>query len=462
MKSNSNNQPSVVSLIDQGFWFFYLLILIAISFANQASHSFVWLMIYSLVFLNAGLYCGFRCLIKKPLYLLFNTRLAIAILIIMLLWLILQCVVPAVSQLDSHLFGANQAAWFSYSSVWSVTPERTQWAVLVQLTMVVLFVMTLALLDRRRRVKQLLYVLILIGTVHALIAVMTKYLGLFVVNKESLDGHFDAARGLFINRNHLAAFITLCLTPMLAIQLKLLMKNQSSSLNAILFKQVFNISFFLLLLAFITIVLSESRGAFLSFLLSLVIYVGFIKKTPRMSIRKNFILMSVTVLMTSIVLLFGQGIIARFTGDALSLGERITQWEITWQAIKYEWFFGYGAGSYELVFQSFRKFSDLRLVVYDQAHNDFLHILLEQGLLGLMLWLSFICVSLQYAIRSYLISNSTLERSVLLSILIAVSALLIQSLVGYQLQIMTIRCYFFVIMAMIFAVPMINNGYIKR
>ena len=459
---NLNHDSPVVNFVDQCFWYFYLLILIVISFVNQASYSVEWLVIYALIFMNAGLYCGFRCLVKKPLYLLFNTRLAIAILTMMLVWLVLQCLVPTSSYLSAHLFGVNQAQWFSYSSVWRVTPEKTQWAVLVQFTMMTLFIMTLALLDRRRRVKQLLYVLILVGAAHALIAVTTKYLDLFLVNKESLDGHFNAARGLFVNRNHLAAFITLCLTSALAIQLKLLMKNQSSSLKATLFKQVFNISFLLLLLAFITLVLSESRGAFLSFMLSLVVYIGFIKKSHRKGIRKTFILMSMTVLMSVVVLLFGQGILARFSGHAFSLGERVTQWEITWQAIKYEWLFGYGVGSYELVFQSFRKFSDLRLVVYDQAHNDFLHIFLEQGLFGLMLWLSFIYVSLRYAIRSYFISHSTLERSVLLSILITVSALLIQSLVDYQLQIMTIRCYFFVIMAMAFAVPMMSSGYIKR
>ena len=207
----TSSKELLVQITDVVFWYIYLTLLILISFANQHPHEVVWLSLYAVIFFHAGAYFAFRCLRCKPVELYDSARVVIFLLAAMVLWLILQCLIPMTSYIEVLLFGENKPEWFNYSGVWSITPERTQWAVLKAFVILILFVVTLALIDRRRRVKELVFTLLCVGAVHAVLAIFAKYSGIYFVDKVSLDGHFEAARGLFVNRNHLAAFSTLCL-----------------------------------------------------------------------------------------------------------------------------------------------------------------------------------------------------------------------------------------------------------
>ena len=229
-----------------------------------------------------------------------------------------------------------------------------------------------------------------------------------------------------------------------------------SGLNFFL-KQIIKVSTFAFILVAVALFLSESRGAFLAFFASFILCVGLLLRNEMFRIQRWYFLFFVVFALVSLSLFFGDGMVDRFKNDALNIGERQTQWLITWQAIKQQFWFGYGAGSYELVFQTFREYADLRAAVYDQAHNDYLHIFLEQGLIGLLLWLGFIAFVIRYIVLNYLQSKSTLISSTLLAGLIVITAILVQSLVDYPLQIMSIRCYFFVIVALLIAVPHIKH-----
>ena len=185
-----------VRITDALFWYAYLALLVLISFANQHPYSTVWLTLYATIFLHAGTYFVFRCMRCKPVESYYSARVVIFLLAAMVLWLTLQCLIPMTSYIEVHLFGENKPEWFNYSGVWSITPERTQWAVLTALVILALFVVTLALIDRRRRVKELVFTLLCVVVVHAGLAIFAKYSGVYFIDKVSLDGHFDAARGL--------------------------------------------------------------------------------------------------------------------------------------------------------------------------------------------------------------------------------------------------------------------------
>ena len=135
------------------------------------------------------------------------------------------------------------------------------------------------------------------------------------------------------------------------------------------------------------------------------------------------------------------------------MGERTIQWQITLSAILQVPISGYGGGSYGTVFQVFREYSELREVIFNQSHNEYLHICLEQGLIGLTLWLLLISIVFRSALRSLSRTSSSLTKSVLLSSILVLAAALMQATVDFNLQIVNIRIYFFAIMAMIFAVP---------
>ena len=144
------------------------------------------------------------------------------------------------------------------------------------------------------------------------------------------------------------------------------------------------------------------------------------------------------------------------------LGERTSQWQITLQAIGSAPITGYGAGSYAQVFQSVRGLEDLRQVVYNQAHNQYLHLWLEQGLIGLLLWLSLAWLALKSAHKFILRSKSTLEKSVLIAAFVVILSGLIQALVDFNLQITSIQLYFFLWMALIYVTPDLHSRHSRN
>ena len=452
----------VTTYVRQLFWYAYLLMLAFISFANTPINSTLWVTIYAFLFLYAGLYCGFISFFDRTRFKgIHASRFALFWLVLMLLWMCLQQVIEGDSYLKELVFDHSISAdWFRYKGLLSVAPERASWVILGNTAVVTLFVLTLLLLDTRRRVRELMWLLLFVGLIHASIDIFAKYAGLYFVDKVALDGHFRAARGVFVNRNHLAAFIILCLCPAVVLQTRLLIKNKVDSVQDFFFKQIIQWSFLFFLVGFTCVFLAESRAAILSLpgCIGFYFFVLFRRaKVVNSSVKHHYLTFGLIGLSIIIVLWLGQGMIQRFLVDGLAIGERSLQWSITLQAIKHEFFIGYGVGSYELVFQTFRGYADLRAAIYDQAHNDYLHILLEQGFIGIFIWFSFIVSVFCYAAKNYIKTKSSLTCAILFSGLIVVSAVLLQSLVSYPLQIMTIRSYFFVIIALIFAVPTVRH-----
>ncbi|MFT6006327.1 MAG: hypothetical protein ACI9SX_001301 [Pseudoalteromonas tetraodonis] len=112
-----------------------------------------------------------------------------------------------------------------------MVPELTKWMFLSSIFELVLFLIALCLIDTRLRLKQLLVLLMLVGLVHCTIAIVAKFGNLYLVDVKQLDGHFDAARGFFINRTHLAAFRSLTLIGAMSFQMRILIRNSSKSTN---------------------------------------------------------------------------------------------------------------------------------------------------------------------------------------------------------------------------------------
>lgn len=457
----SPRMSAVIKGVNYLVWYGYLVWLFLVSFANQPYQSRVWLFASGVLYALFSLYLCLNLFSQKKRWrALTQAKLPIALIAMMVGWLLLQLLLPISSPFDDFIFGSGaQPDWFVPQSTASIVPERTKWLLLSQLMISVLFVFTLCLLDRRQRVKELVFTLLFVGLVHTLVAVFAKYSGLYLVDKVSLDGHFDAARGMFVNRNHFAAFVSLCLISVIAMQVKLLMINTISCMSDLLYKQFIRISFLLLMVGLSAIFLSESRGAFLAFFVSLCITLSMFGNTKKLNIKRHYVITIMAVLVVILSLFFGHGMFERFVGDGLMLGERSEQWSITYAAIKNSSWLGYGGGSYELVFQAYRQYTDLRVVVYDQAHNDYLHIFLEQGVVGLLIWLSFLVCIIRSVIREYGRSKSTLTLSIIFSGSVVILAVLIQSFVDYPLQIITIRSYFFVIIGLLLSVPYVRHNH---
>ena len=458
----------LIKLFDGAIWCAYLLLLVMVSFVNDLYSSQEWLMVSSCVYALCGLFilsalnggqCNWRGVVQA--------KYALVILGAMVALLYLQVVLPFDKHLDillleEPLFKASTPTWFDPAARWSVVPIKTLWLLKSELVMLAIFALSIALVSSRRRLKQLVFLILIIGLIHSCVGIFAAHGGMLLVDVKQLDGHYDAARAWFINRNHFAAFVSLCMLGVLVFQLKALMNGGGALTRPVIIKQILSyklVYHLALACGLVALVLSQSRAGFLALLMSMFFVLSWVGRdlVPTMlAFRKRTLLLPMTVLVMVIVAYFGSDLLARFSQDAL-LGERIEQWQVTWNAIKKAWLLGYGGNSYADVFQVFRGYQDFRQVLFNQAHNDYLHIWLEQGLIGLCLWLALVTLVLRAAYAHISMSKSTLVTATLLATLIVLLAALSQSFVDFNLQILNIRYYFFVIMSLAFSVPTIRQ-----
>jgi len=457
----------LVAKLDTLHWALYLFILVGVSFINQPYMADQWLKLSTLLYAFSASYClslmfGGRCN-KAAMY---AARYAITLCVLMLCWLFLQTVLPLNNDLFARVYGSSPVLiWFEPEQVWSVVPDKTRGLLLSNLAVFTLFILSICLVDSRLRLRQLLFTIMSVGLLHAVVAILVKYANVHLVELPQLDGHYDAARAWFVNRNHFAAFISLCLVGALSYQLNELMRANTDKFVSVLVDQLMSVRVLLIISVIISLaalILSHSRGGFLALILSVLVIVMSMGKQTNHRLPRRYLLVPGLIAIAVLLGYFGQGLFARFSDGSLALGERALQWQISWQAIKHEFLLGYGAGSYATVFQVYREYADLRQVVYDQAHNDYLHIWLEQGLVGLLMWLIFLALALRMAFVSVTRAPSRLVTALSLVSLVVVLASLIQSGVAYHLQIINIRCYFFVIIAMIYAAPKVRHRKIQH
>ncbi len=468
MTSDSHQLSRAIPILDAFIWYSYLLILIAVSFLNGFYSSKIWL------FVSACIYClcvlcafsainGGRCNWRG----LIAAKYMLVLLAAMLVLLLLQMAIPISYPMEhllfsNSLFDGTPPEWFQPNARWSIVPHKTRWLFTSEILIFSIFTLSIVLLVSRRRLKQLLFVFLLVGLTHALIGIFAKYGQLSLVDTKQLDGHFSAARAWFINRNHFAAFVSLCLVGALAYQLKNLASQTRRSFRSLFINQLLSFkSVYLLglIVGLVGLVLSQSRAGFLSLLVSMFLVFLSVGKTTlanTIKLQRRSVLLPIGVIVTTILVYFGGELLTRFSSDSL-LGERTAQWSLTWQAIKPVWLIGYGGNSYADVFQTVRGYEDFRQVLFNQAHNDYLHIWLEQGLLGLSLWLGLLMLAIRNAYIGIANTTSTLVSATLISSLVVIFAALAQSLVDFNLQILNIRYYFFVIISLLFSVPTIRQ-----
>ena len=462
MKLLSSKKNQVASLLSSGIWCIYLTFFVWLSFLPVRFDTPAWQTFLFCFYLFLGFYC--LCLLLGVSLRhrgLANAKNLILLLVLGQIWLLLQEVLP--NEARSFMAHANLSAlpdWFNPAYKLSIVPVKTHLLLLSEVFVFSLMVISLCLINSRKRLKQILVAFGVVGGLHALIALLAYWSKTHLVDMVQLDGHFNVARGIFVNRNHLSAFLVLCLVG----SISFIYKYHFTRYNNLAAKAV--VSLFLPVAAFsfsvICILASQSRGGLLSLVVSLLIVVAFTRLQIK-SFTINWKLVFLVLIGFGFVFFyFGSVLLERFSQEGISLGERPTQWLITLRAIADAPWLGFGGGSYGTVFQVYREQAELRQVIYNQAHNQFLHVWLEQGFVGLALWVSVLGLVIKNSLFAFKYNKSALIGSCNGACLIVISAAVLQSGVDFNLQILNIRAYFFVIIALVFASPHIRQRLVNK
>jgi O-antigen ligase len=307
------------------------------------------------------------------------------------------------------------------------------------------FALSLLLLDRRERIAAAAFTLVVSGFAQAMLGGLSALAG----------SPGESAHGTFVNRNHYAAYLVLCLS----IGIGVLIANLTGAVSRTWRQFLRNVLALILsprmllrlslVVMVIALVLTRSRMGNISFFASLLaagaISLAFSKRATR----------SMVVLIASLVVIdifvvgtyFGvERVVERIGETRLETEDRD---EIAQSALKL-WrdfpVFGSGLGSFHAVIPLY--WGDIPGAPYTHAHNDYLQFGSEVGAAGVVLLGAMLLASLLAALRAQQTRTDPLMRGISFGSLMAMVALMIHSAVDFNLQIPAIALTFMLVLAL--------------
>ena len=191
-----------------------------------------------------------------------------------------------------------------------------------------------------------------------------------------------------------------------------------------------------------TIFLSGSRGGMLAFVFEMVLFAALTvgkKRNPRIALGT----MAVCVFILALLIFLGRGgqVLGRL-GD-LSPGTRLDITKDSLRMFSHRPVWGWGLGTFPTVYPSYRSFYTNLFV--NEAHNDYVQLLVETGLLGFGLMLWFVARLYRYGLPTSRRWEFQWDGAVSLAALLGCTGILLHSFVDFNLQIPANAALFYVL-----------------
>lgn len=320
------------------------------------------------------------------------------------------------------------------------------------------FFLSAQMCRRSETALRMAYALAVIAVVYALYGVIEHLAGLEMVAWAPKQHYQDSVTSTFVNRNSYGTFAGLGLIVVCGLLVRAMRRTSvhsltggglSDMLDQLKPREFFLIGGFVLMAA--TLILTNSRGATLSSLMALIVFI--ILTASNQKSRRVGTLVAGAIIIVGGWLVFSAssaGLVTRMLEFEEDLIGRREVAEIALHAIGERPFLGYGLGSFEGVFQMFRNAALAPdIPAFDKAHNTYLEWALEAGLPAAFLML---CTVAAYALtcaRGALIR----QRNAMFPTIAAAAATLvaIHALVDFSLQIPAVTVYFAAILGMGYA-----------
>ena len=307
------------------------------------------------------------------------------------------------------------------------------------------FTLSLILLDNRDRIRFAAYALIVSGVLQALY-------GTLMIRFE--DSEVTAA-GTFVNRNHYAAYLVMCLSAGIGV----LIANLSGTSNRSWGRFFRNLSRWIispkmalrlgLVVMVIALVLTRSRMGNISFFISLLA-TGTIGLLLSKHATKSMVVLLVSLIAIDVFIVgsyFGtQRLVERIAQTTAATEDRpdVALYVISmWKDYPV---FGSGLGSFPVVFP--RYAGERIAMAYTHAHNDYLEFAAQIGLLGLAPLGLMVLMSFAAALRAQYVRHDPLMRGLSFASTMGILALMIHSAVDFNLQIPANALTFMLLLAL--------------
>ncbi|HFE38020.1 MAG TPA: hypothetical protein ENK06_06320 [Gammaproteobacteria bacterium] len=317
-----------------------------------------------------------------------------------------------------------------------------------------LFVLTICLVQSRDRLRLLILTIVAIGVIQSVWGMGLVFMEDQLILAGAGQHNFsNVVKGTFTNRNHFGGFINLSIAAVIALLLSSGIKEkrrihreklshhwQSRALDW----RIYLIPYLGLML--LALVFSESRGAIFSSVFMMLVMVACLlyMKVGFLEIYKKFQL--VIWLIIFVTIFSGADMLSsRFSMLDEDMALRMSHWQNSLMIFTDFKIFGIGAGTFQYVYPLYDDgFDKYRLL---HAHNDYIELLAEQGVIGFCLIGAVIILCLKNAIQAIRHFTHLHQAAFAVGSLLAISAFLIHSLVDFNFQIPSNAIYFFVFLA---------------
>ncbi|MFN2531719.1 MAG: O-antigen ligase family protein [Pyrinomonadaceae bacterium] len=283
----------------------------------------------------------------------------------------------------------------------SLDPQSTRFVLAQVGALLVYFAATLVFTDTPRRLRLIVRTIIVFGFLLAMLGLTQSFTSPTKIYWVRELGQ-STAFGPFINRHHFAGYMELTL----ALPLGLVF---SGAID----KEKRFVYIFAMLLMGVALIMTGSRGGILS-VIAEVIFVAAVTVRPRkhrhghnraqhssgaIAVRAALALGLILTLFTGVVLLGGESALTRVLGsvntDDPTTG-RAHFWSVTLDIIKNDPVIGAGLGAFGVVYTKYDSRNGMFRL--EQAHNDYLQVLADGGLIGGALALFFVVLLFRMAL----------------------------------------------------------------
>jgi len=338
----------------------------------------------------------------------------------------------------------------------SLDPTRSSQQLIHGVALTGMFCLTLLLLRSRRRIKIVIFTLVVSGLCQAVYGSLMTLSGVEYVLLLPKESYRGLATGTFINRNHLAGYLELCLSVGIGFMIASLSDKEAVSwrdvgrrvLSGLLgAKARVRISLVIMVAA---LVMTHSRMGNTAFFASLSITGVIALVLSRHASRATVILLVSLIVIDLVVVgtFFGmEKVVNRIENTRLSTIKRDEVNVYAAKLLDDNLLTGTGAGSFYGVFPEYRE-EDVGNIYFNHAHNDYMQFAVEFGLLGFIPLLFAVISTFVIALRAQRSRRDHLMRGLSFSSLMAIIAFGIHSTVDFNLQIPANAATFMVILAL--------------
>jgi putative inorganic carbon (hco3(-)) transporter len=347
--------------------------------------------------------------------------------------------------------------WPGKAGIASIAPDVTYVHLLESLSYFGLYVLVVATITGRRRLRILAMTVVVAGMLQALYGSLMVLSGIeygFLAKKTAYLGN---ATGTFINRNHLAGYLEICAAMAVGMVVADLRTGGARNWRAWLrdlvelaFSRKVLVRTFLIVMV-TGLVLTRSRMGNIAFFSSLLVCGSlYVLLRERRSFLKALALFASFLLVDLMIVnqWFGlEKVVERIEHTELAREGRAYILPELMRGIEAYWTVGSGLGTFALAILPYR--ATMPKQHWDHAHNDYAQFLIEVGLPGCLLLACLALATAVHALRVIMTRRNRLRTGVALAGLMALSALAIHSATDFNLQIPANAATLVVVMAMV-------------